>query len=105
MKERLREVIRRVLLPHFPIVLKFVVTETDQPLYKMDSATGDISQVAQGTLFEVWYLIPVKEHNSKERDKLKRETETLFDMLNPTHDESVSVNIAVTGDGRFDDLL
>jgi len=85
MKERLENVIRRIILPQHPEILnmEIQVKKIRRPSY---------INMNEKTKYYVYYLV----HDEMERDEinyLKDETESLFEMLNPTEDELIDVRL------------
>lgn len=97
MKERLEEVIKRIILPHYPLISDFRVYEARNPLYKVNTQ-GYLSRISNDLLYSVWYLMDKKLHNSRERESVVKDTETLFNMLGPNGMQSIQINTTHHGD-------
>jgi hypothetical protein len=90
MEERLKRVIDKIIIPHYPTNITYTIkVEEDEKLVLNFSSYNPIPKTFKKYI--VNYFFPDEETMNKYYLPISEETESLFDMLGPDNYESIDV--------------
>ena len=90
MEDRLEKVIKKIILPHYPTVMKFKIKKESNREYKYNF-TFDRPIYKNVTTYVVEYYFDTYSDLKEYSEGLDDETNNLFDMLGPDDNETLEV--------------
>ena len=90
MEEKLHKVIQKIVLPHYPSIVKYSLKKQGQRTMKYNFVF-DRPIYKDSIVYNVTYIFDSRESMNKLANKVIDETINLFEMLNPEESEFIEV--------------
>lgn len=90
MKEQLKRIIDKIIIPHYPIKIDYAI-KVDSKRVKKYNIVFDRTIDVDIEKYIVTYFFPDKETATKYYMNISEDTEGIFDMLGPDNEQSIEV--------------